>query len=120
MADPSKGLDEFFGDLVADLMRGSGKGVKQAGKAHKKGTAYRLKLGIQGTCNGSIDENVANGSRLEARITPGPIVTQVGGEASGGMSRSRTLAAQGDGAWTWFAELEILNAMAMEDGSPEP
>ena len=33
MADPSKSIDEFLGDVAADLVRATGRAVKQAGRA---------------------------------------------------------------------------------------
>jgi hypothetical protein len=115
MADRSRAIDEFMGDLAADLLAASGRAVKQAGKAYKKGTAFTLRYGLSGTADGEIAEDSTRSSGLSAKLTPGPVVAaKVGGEVTGSMGRTSQMVVAATGGFHWWIECEVQNAVALE------
>lgn len=115
MADPSKAMDEFLGDVLADLMRAGGRrAVKQAGKAFKHGTSYRFRVGVSGTAQGEIVEDVDKRSGLRVELRPGPLVQEVTGSVGYERGTDRGINANVTGGLGWFCEVEVLNAVAIE------
>ncbi len=116
MADPSKSIDEFLGDVLADLVRSSGRAAKQAGRSARKGTSFNFRAGVRGSCDGELAENVTKTSGLQVKLTPGPITAlKVGGEVAGGLDNARGIQANASGGLEWFAEVTIINAVALDD-----
>lgn len=122
----SQAMGEFLGERLEELMKGGKRAVAQAGKAFKKGTSYSLRAGVKGTADGEIVEDSNTQSGLNLKLTPGPVVTSVGGELGASFARGRAMQTEAAGGLSWFVELEVINAIALAEddedtnGDPTP
>ncbi len=112
----SQVLSEYIGERFEDAMKGSQRAVRQANRAFKKGTSFRFRVGLQGTLDAEIVEDSSTESGVNVKILPGvATAASVDGEAGGGWGRGRTMDVGAAGALSWSIDIEVLNAVAIED-----
>ena len=123
-------IDEFLGNVLEDVLKGSGKPASRFAAKHGRDpeTGFGLRLGMRGALDATLVEDAKSSRGFSLRLTPGIAIPELGSDSGLGFDQGRDTAIDGKGSGKieWWCEVAIGDTQGMawiqeieEDGTTE-
>lgn len=110
-------VDEFLGNIVEDIVKGSVKPSSKFAIKHGKSpdTGFGVRLGLRGSLDATLVEDVAQHRGFALKLTPGAVVNELGLDSSVGVNlgTDRGIDGHGAGKVHWWCEVAIGDTEGM-------
>lgn len=110
-------IDEFLGNIVEDIVKGSVKPSSRYATKHGKSpdTGFGIRLGMRGELDATLVEDADTSRGFSLKLTPGVALPELGMDSSVGFDADsdRKIDGQGAGKVSWWCEVAIGDTEGM-------